>query len=197
MLGGMFLQIGQYILTFVGRIVMSIFVSWWRNRWLRHIEQTITHENIRINAEYKGLVPQITLSWRIVNRSMAKVTISKISGDLYIGAWRIGTFETDSPLQKQYGCSWSPTVSVTQKVLKKGNQPGSQAGVEIVLFPSLEFWLMQNYTCALYNAMVEVRSFWGAALTTVIKENLKVENAETVFVQYRDNLKTRLTSVFQ
>jgi hypothetical protein len=176
---------------------MGIFVNWWRNRWLKHIEQTITHENIRINAEDKGLVPQITLSWRIVNRSMTKVTISKIFGDLYIGAWRVGTFGTDSPLQKQYSSSWSPVVSITQKVLKKGNQPGSQATIEIVLFPSLEFWLAQNYTCALYNAMVEVKSFWGIALSTVSKENIKVENAESVFVRYREHLKTRLTSVLQ
>lgn len=176
---------------------MGVFVNSWRNRWLKHIEQTITHEDIRASAEDRGLVPQITLSWRIINRSMTDVTISGISGDLYVGAWRVGTFETSKPSQKQYGYSWSPTVSITQKVLKKGNQPGSQAGVDIVLFPSLEFWITNNYTCALYNAMVEVKSFWGTVVSPLIKENIKVENAEAVFTRYREQLKARLTSALQ
>jgi hypothetical protein len=195
MLESIFLQLGPTIFTFTGKFFMFIFVNWWRKRWLSHIAPTITHEDIRASAEDNGLVPQITLSWSLVNRGMTEVTISRISGDLYIGAWRVGTFETDRPWQKQSGYSWSPMVSVTRKVLKKSNAVENTAGIEIVMFPPLEFWIADNYTCALYNAMVEVKSFWGTVVSPLSQENIRVENVESVSVRYRERLKVRLTSI--
>jgi hypothetical protein len=175
----------------IGRIIMSVFVNWWRNRWLKHIEQTITHEDTRIIANFGGRIPHLTLSWNIHNRSMANVAVSQIVGDLYAGFWRIGTFEMYEPVEKQHGYSWQPIVTITQKNLKKD----AILGVEITLFPTTEFWLTDIYSCSLFNTKIKITSFWGSVMTKNDKENILIENGQSIASQYRSVLSTRLKSL--
>ncbi|MFO8010572.1 MAG: hypothetical protein R6U89_07155 [Dehalococcoidia bacterium] len=193
MLLAIILQLGGSIVGFFGKVIMSVFVNWWRNRCLAQIAGTITHENIRIMAEEKGQVPQLNLSWQIQNRSLFNVAISRIRGDLYIGAWRIASFETQKPQEKLPGYSWDPPVTVRQRFLKKRDR----SSIEVVLFPPIEFWISGAQECSLYNTSVDVSCLWGTVTTTLDTDIIKIDQFEQAAAKYQSSLKTKLKPILE
>lgn len=181
------------VFTFAGRCTMRVFTNWWRNRWINHIKNTITNENIRVKASLEGQIPQLNLLWNIVNRSMTNVAITEIFGSLYVGSWRIGTFDMRKPVEKKVGYSWSPPVTVSQTVLSKPiSDKHAISQVEVILFPPTEFWLSDNEYCSFYDGNVRVIFFKGDTLIEVKQEKIEIEDVKKIATSYRNNLKTKL-----
>ena len=176
------------VLMRVGGFLMKVFVNSWRNRLIKHIEQTVTYERIKIKTAEVGQIPQLTLTWVVRNRSMTSITISDISGGLYVGAWRIGVFSAHTPPEKQLGYDKSPIVTVRKKVLKKGDA----SEIEVTIFPPIEFWLTENENCTLYDTVVRVTSFWGSAVIRIMEERIPIEDIHQVALSYRDRLSNKL-----
>ncbi|MBU2535102.1 MAG: hypothetical protein ABIK32_07460 [Chloroflexota bacterium] len=171
---------------------MNVFVNWWRNKGRKYIELGISHDRFQIEAHFDGRIPHLTLRWRIKNVSPIDVEITRISGELYIGAWRIGSFDSNNFPESHTGYSWNPLVAVGRKSLKK---KGDYSEICITFFPSLELWLMDTYSCNLYNAFVELRGIGVTAVTKIVEDSLDIKNAEQIATQYRDSLRNRLSKI--
>lgn len=185
----------QTIETLIGlakAVVMAIFVNWWRKQTITHINTTITHERIKIKAYFDGKIPHIILSWCAVNRSNVDIDIRRIAGELYMGVWRVASFDSDRILEAHYGHTWNPLVSTQKLKLKK---KGDKTDIIITIFPSLEFWLVNTppYKCSLYNSAVGV-SFTGGSTTTKLptEDSIAIDDFESVSSRYLDALKNSM-----
>jgi len=187
---GFLTQIIEFIIASARGIFMALFVNWWRKQTIVHISNTITHEKMKIKAKFDGAIPQIVLSWVIVNRSNVNLKINRIVGELHIGAWRVANFDSDRILENHFGYTWSPLIASQNLELKKKR---TQTEVIMTYFPSLEFWFinMQNHTyhCSLYNSSIDV-SFAGGHTTIKIpnEETITIEDFESVSLKYSDKL---------
>ncbi len=148
-------------------------------------------ENVRIKAQDIGQVPQLTLTWFIVNRSMADVEISGISGDLYVGAWRVGSFEANPPQVYKPGYEKNAAVTVTKARISKGGK----AEATVTLFPPIEFWLSSNECCSLFNTKTNMNSFWGNIVIDIEPKSIDIEEIGSVAASYKDKLSNRLKSL--
>lgn len=175
-------------------LMMKVIIDWWRQKWIAHIERAIVSTDFRIMAQM-GNVPYLLLTWTFENNSETKVRICRVSGGLYRNNWRISTFDaSEFPVKhEQAAYSWSPTVVVQKRVVPSGEK----SGIEVQLFPPIEFWLMDNFECSLYNAAVEVQSFWGRAKKPITKDRLLTEGAEELVSIYRTQLRSKLSAVMK
>ncbi len=186
---GFMIQVVGWLISLARRVIMSIFINWWRNKTIAHISTTVTHERMKIKAQFDGRIPHLAISWTTVNRSYVDIAIKRVAGEIYVGAWRVALFDSDRILESHVGYTWSPLVAVKKLVVPK---KGGESGITVTVFPSLEFWVMNvsPFKCSLYNCTIDVL-FRGGFTTLKVPsgDNIPIEDFESVASRYLDTVR--------
>ena len=178
---------------------MRVLVNSWRDIWMRHIRQTIKHDDIRLKISRTEHLPYLSLLWNITNNSMTEVEITRICGDIYVGDnWCIASFESrESPVEWKAGNLYPPQVTCSHRYLKKPKDGAwdNRASVEIRIFPPIEFWLIGRFECSLWNGFAEIKTNWGKVKIPIDKSSMKIENIEQGSSLYKARIKELLASI--
>lgn len=177
---------------------MGLFVNWWSNRWKEHIKQTVYQDDFRVKVSRGEPLPYLVLIWRVTNNSMTDVRIVRVRGDLFARSdWRIAQFDTYELSEKwALGESFPPQITVNRKRLKKpkGQATENSSGLEVRLFPPIEFWVAGEAKCSLWNAFLEVSSHWGNVKVPIKQRAMSIEDTQQGSSAYCTLLRQLLSS---
>lgn len=179
--------------TFVPwRFIMRPLFRYWQKIYAGNLKRGVRVENIRIKAisPSNGL-PFLTLLSSVNNGSETNIILKRIYGSIYIGDWRIATFDVHDPIQKNLGNNRQQFFTVRGKTIEKGGK----SEIEFNFSPSIEFWLSSKDRCSLGDGAIEVRGYGVNITIPYIQDDIPIDGLEQGKSHYVALLKNKFSLI--
>ncbi len=188
-------KILDILMNIIGRLIMKPLGRLWQSIWSDHLQKSVRNEECRLQAvtPSEGL-PYISLEWHLNNGSETDVEIKRLYGALYIGDRRLTCFDVHNPIETQFTGNRQQYVKVQRTLLNKGKL----SGIEIIFYPSIEFWLCISKPSTLsvmVEGATEIHSHGLAITVPLVKDGLTIGNIDTAVLRYYSVLTDRLSVV--
>jgi hypothetical protein len=188
-------KILDILLNIIGGLIMKPLTRLWHSIWAGHLQKSVRNEECSLQAvtPSEGL-PYISLKWRLNNGSETDVEIKRLYGALYISDRRLACFDVHNPIETQFIGNKQQYIRIQRTLLNKGKL----SGIEIIFYPSIEFWLSVRKPFSLsvtIEGATEIHSHGLNITVPLVKDGLPIENIDTAVLRYHGVLTDRLNVV--